>query len=53
MKVLHECERNIPKLGLEVYTYDKRDPKSWYIQGFLVFYCPYCGVELRKIKGGE
>jgi len=51
MKILHECERNIPKLGLgEVYTYDKRDPKSWYIQGYLVFYCPYCGIELKSVK---
>lgn len=54
MKELHICSRNFDvrdtdKPAIEIYTYDKKPQKSWYINGNIVFYCPYCGIDLRKV----
>lgn len=48
MKILHECERNVPRMDMEIYSYDKGDNKAWYINGHIIFYCPYCGIESSK-----
>jgi hypothetical protein len=49
MKVLHECSRNIPGIDMQVYTYDTAKNKAWYINGFIIFYCPYCGIDLKEL----
>jgi hypothetical protein len=49
MKALHECEKNIPRMDMEIYSYDKGENKAWYIGGHIIFYCPYCGVESNKL----
>lgn len=53
MKILHECPRNIPEFDMEVYTSDKTRDKTWYINGHIVFFCPYCGIDLKDIKSTE
>lgn len=49
MKVKHECPRNIEGIDMPIYSYDKGNDKMWYIQGHIIFYCPYCGIDVRKI----
>jgi hypothetical protein len=49
MKQLHSCERNIPRMDMEIYSYDKTQDKTWYIAGHIIFFCPYCGIESNKL----
>lgn len=59
MKQLHICPRNlevrdIAKPAIEIYTYDKdKEHRSWYINAHIVFYCPYCGVDLKIVDPTE
>jgi hypothetical protein len=53
MKILHECPRNIPGMDMPVYTNDKGRDKTWYINAHIVFYCPYCGIDLKDIVTTE
>jgi hypothetical protein len=52
MKIIHSCDRNIPDVGdLEIYSYDRGPDKKWYINARIIFYCPYCGIDMKKVEG--
>jgi hypothetical protein len=49
MKENHECSRNILGMDLPIYSNDKGREKTWYIMGHVVFYCPYCRINLKEL----